>query len=187
MALGTWLGKVWGLRYEAGLSATGKPRAAASSSRACGLPGGNPALWRSPQGAGMGEILLQAQMSGNCLCKRPHAGTWSGERGGAARAAGDYLEEASQKVLGCSPIDSWWSEGHQLELDKWFPSVSSLKVRMRPAFLQPEMAGLGKTKGIVPVLEAQNILINPLDGIDKQACSHCSKIHFPFCVLVSSP
>lgn len=93
VALGTWVGKVWGLQYEAGLSATRKPWTPASSSRMRGLPGGNPALWQSQQGAGMGELLLQVQMSGNRLCKMPHAGTWSGDRE-AARAGRDYLEEA---------------------------------------------------------------------------------------------
>jgi len=106
VALGTWFGKVRGLQYEAGLSATRKPWTAASSSRTCGLPGESPALWQSQQGVAMRE-LLQAQMSGNHWCERPCAGTWSGERGEAARAAGDCLEEASRKVLGCSPVDSW--------------------------------------------------------------------------------
>lgn len=90
-----------------------------------------------------------------------------GERGEAARAAGDYLEGASQKVLGCSPIDSWRSEGHQLGPAKGFPSVSCHKVGMRPAFLQPQMSSLGKTKGFISVLEAQDILINPSDSIEK--------------------
>lgn len=134
------------------------------------LPGGNPTLWQSRQGVGTGELLLQAQMSGNRLCKT-RAATWSGEKGASARAAGDYLEEASQKVLGCSPIDSWRSEGHALELAKCFSSVSSHKVGMRPAFLQPEMAGLGKTKGIAPYSEVQDILINPSDDIKKWAFS----------------
>lgn len=58
-----------------------------------------------------------------------------------------------------------------LELAKCFPSVSSHKVGMRPAFLQPEMAGLGKAKGIVCGSESQDILINPLDAIKKWACS----------------
>lgn len=38
------LGKLWGLHYEDVFSATKKPLTAASSSRTCGLPGGNLAL-----------------------------------------------------------------------------------------------------------------------------------------------